>query len=155
MQRVITGYHQDDVGDWVAELACGHGQHVRHRPPFQLRPWVVSEEDRTARLGSALGCVRCDAFEIPADFVAYKRTPEFDERTIPDALRRDHATKPGVWAVIHVLAGQLRYVVEPPLATERLLDAAHPGIVAPEVKHRIAPEGAVRCYVEFHRAPAR
>ncbi|MDQ3370338.1 MAG: DUF3565 domain-containing protein [Myxococcota bacterium] len=155
MERAITGYHQDDVGAWVAELACGHGQHVRHRPPFQLRPWVVTEAGRTERLGSELGCVRCDAFEIPAGFVAYHRSPDFDELTIPEGLRRDHGTKPGVWAVIHVLAGRLHYVIEPPLATERWLDASHPGIVVPEVKHRIEPEGEVRCYVEFHRAPPR
>ncbi len=37
MLRAIDGYHQDEVGDWVAELRCGHGQHVRHRPPFWVR----------------------------------------------------------------------------------------------------------------------
>jgi len=30
MNRRITGFHQDDVGDWVAELDCGHTQLVRH-----------------------------------------------------------------------------------------------------------------------------
>ena len=37
MKRAIVGYHRDDVGDWVAELECGHAQHVRHDPPWQLR----------------------------------------------------------------------------------------------------------------------
>ena len=36
-------FHQDEQGDWVAELECGHGQHVRHRSPWELRPWVLSE----------------------------------------------------------------------------------------------------------------
>lgn len=35
MQQSIIGYHQDEHGDWVADLACGHGQHVRHHPRFQ------------------------------------------------------------------------------------------------------------------------
>lgn len=60
MNRPIRGYHQDEHGDWVAELSCGHGQHVRHKPPFTLRPWVATEEGRSSRLGTELSCVLCD-----------------------------------------------------------------------------------------------
>jgi hypothetical protein len=38
MNRWVVGFHQDDHLDWVAELDCGHSQHVRHDPPFQMRP---------------------------------------------------------------------------------------------------------------------
>jgi len=51
MERSTTGFHGDDESDWVAEVACGHGHDVRHRPPFQLREWVLEEEGRKARLG--------------------------------------------------------------------------------------------------------
>jgi hypothetical protein len=64
VQRAIVGYHQDEHGDWVAELACGHQQHVRHQPPFQLRPWVVEAKGRRQRLGTPLECRLCDP--IPA-----------------------------------------------------------------------------------------
>ena len=57
----IVGFHRDDEGDWVADLECGHTQHVRHRPPWQNRPWVVTAEGRRAFLGHALRCVDCDA----------------------------------------------------------------------------------------------
>lgn len=60
MRRLITGFHQDGEGDWVAHLDCGHAQHVRHRPPFQLRPWVTTEAGRAGRLGSELDCPLCD-----------------------------------------------------------------------------------------------
>jgi len=40
VKREITGFHLDGERHWVAELECGHGQHVRHDPPWQLRPWV-------------------------------------------------------------------------------------------------------------------
>lgn len=60
MRRAITGYHTDDVGDPVAELACGHGQHVRHHPPMFSRPWVLTPEGRASMLGVELDCVRCD-----------------------------------------------------------------------------------------------
>lgn len=59
-EQKIIGFHQDEYGDWVADLACGHTQHVRHRPPWELRPWVTSEEGRRAHLGKTLRCVRCD-----------------------------------------------------------------------------------------------
>lgn len=35
----------------------------------------------------------------------YKRTPTFDEHTIPAGLRRDHRTRAGVWGRIVVEAG--------------------------------------------------
>jgi hypothetical protein len=57
--RAIVGFRQDDAGHWVAELACGHGQHVRHEPPWQQRPWVTSPEGRAAHLGTGLRCMRC------------------------------------------------------------------------------------------------
>jgi len=60
VERRIVGFHQDDERHWVAELECGHNQHVRHDPPFQVREWVTSPEGRRGRLGTILECRRCD-----------------------------------------------------------------------------------------------
>lgn len=60
MNRKITGFHTDAENHWVAELECGHGQHMRHDPPWMERPWVTTEEGRQSRLGEQLNCVRCD-----------------------------------------------------------------------------------------------
>jgi hypothetical protein len=60
VNRRIVGFHRDEEGDWVADLACGHGQHVRHQPPFVTRPWVVTEEGRAAYLGRELNCLKCE-----------------------------------------------------------------------------------------------
>ncbi|HVK13873.1 MAG TPA: DUF3565 domain-containing protein [Gemmataceae bacterium] len=65
MECPITGFHQDAEGDWVAELACGHNQHVRHAPPWECRPWVVTPDGRHSRLGVRLNCVKCDRREPP------------------------------------------------------------------------------------------
>jgi len=51
MNRKIIGYHIDSEGDWVADLTCCHGQHVRHKPPFINRKWVQTEEGRKSKLG--------------------------------------------------------------------------------------------------------
>ncbi|HEY9225532.1 MAG TPA: DUF3565 domain-containing protein [Gemmatimonadaceae bacterium] len=60
MKQPIIGYHLDDEGHWVADLACGHSQHVRHDPPMQSRPWVLTPEGRAQHLGTTLNCVLCD-----------------------------------------------------------------------------------------------
>ncbi len=60
MEQPITGYHLDDEGHWVAQLACGHNQHVRHQPPWVNRPWVISVEGRDEMLGFRLNCVKCE-----------------------------------------------------------------------------------------------
>lgn len=63
MQRAITAFHQDELNDWVAELDCGHYQHVRHDPPWKNRPWVITAEGRKSKLGEFLECVKCDRGE--------------------------------------------------------------------------------------------
>lgn len=60
MERAIIGFETDETGDWVALLECGHRQHVRHKPPFQDRPWTQTTLGRASRVGTPLTCVLCD-----------------------------------------------------------------------------------------------
>ncbi|HKI47309.1 MAG TPA: DUF3565 domain-containing protein [Balneolales bacterium] len=60
MLRKVVGFHKDDVGDWVADLECGHTQHVRHNPPWMIREWVTTEGGRKQHLGMELNCKKCD-----------------------------------------------------------------------------------------------
>ncbi len=60
-RTTIAGFHQDGAGDWVADLGCGHRQHMRHRPPWQQRAWVMDPRQRAARIGLAIECPTCDA----------------------------------------------------------------------------------------------
>ena len=60
MKQKIVGYHKDDEDYWVAELACGHFQHVRHNPPMVNRPWVLTAEGRESMLGYELNCKKCN-----------------------------------------------------------------------------------------------
>ena len=61
MEQAIVNFHQDAAQDWVAELECGHFQHVRHNPPWVLRAWVINVEGREAMKGKKLNCKKCDA----------------------------------------------------------------------------------------------
>lgn len=93
--------------------------------------------------------------DLPSDVRPYKRTDVFTEATVPAALRRAHNTKAGVWGLIHVLEGRLAYRVtdpsRPPQAQVLTADDP-PGVVEPSVLHEVEPLGAVRFFVEFHRA---
>ncbi len=81
----------------------------------------------------------------------YRKTPVFDEETLPAALRREHRTKPGVWGVIRVLEGRLRlYYAEGDAVS--LLAADAPGLVAPEQPHWVEPFVRMRMQVEFYDA---
>ena len=72
IERAIIGFHQDEFDDWVADLECGHTQHVRHQPPWQERPWVTTAAGRNAHLGQCLLCKKCDDSE--ADSALGKNT---------------------------------------------------------------------------------
>lgn len=65
MKRTIIDFHRDEEGHWVADLDCGHGQHVRHDPPWMTRPWVITAEGRQSRLGVLLECKKCDEEGVP------------------------------------------------------------------------------------------
>jgi tellurite methyltransferase len=150
MDRPITAFKMDEHGDWVAFLSCGHKQHVRHQPPFFERPWVTTERGRRQKLGASLNCVQCERFELPDDFAAYRKTAEFTEKSIPKSLLNEHSTRSGVWGKIHVVDGKLVYHVEVLRAKFEIFPGA-PGIVIPEIKHRIELTGPVTFFIEFYR----
>jgi len=89
--------------------------------------------------------------QLPDHVRSYRSTGEFTAETVPDALVRDHATKAGVWGLIHVLDGGLKYEISATGEAVELTAAGAPGVVAPEVRHRVTPMGDVRFFVEFFR----
>ena len=173
MHRSIVGFHQDLEQHWVAELDCGHCQHTRHEPPFFPRPWVITESGRLEHLGQLLNCVLCDRQEIPNGYAPYRRTPLFTNDSIPKGLQSRHTTKKGVWGIIHVRSGSLRYRIHEPYCTETILvgdsgafarasgrltpraiaspaeNRQRQGIVLPEVEHEVEPIDNVEFFVEF------
>jgi tellurite resistance-related uncharacterized protein len=92
---------------------------------------------------------------LPDGLVAHKRTPTFDQNSVPAGLRRRHSTKAGVWGLIVVVEGRLRFrLLDPP--SERILDTQNSGVVQPMQPHEVEPLGPVRFFVEFYSdaAPA-
>ena len=95
----------------------------------------------------------------PADMPlleSYKRTPNFTENSVPAGLLADHSTKEGVWGLIHVTQGRLRYFITDPRREPEeyvLHPGTEPGVVEPTILHRVEPMGSVEFQVEFLRAP--
>jgi tellurite resistance-related uncharacterized protein len=82
----------------------------------------------------------------------YRTTPVFDQDSLPAALRRDHSTKAGVWGIIRVLEGRLRFS---DADGSLVLTPDRPGLIHPERKHRVEPIGDMAMQVEFYdRQPA-
>jgi len=149
--RHITGFHRDDKGDWVAELDCLHTQHVRHRPPFQERPWVLTEAGRAEHLGSELECPLCDRAELPEGLVVERTAGPFDETTVPAGLRRAHRIPVGTWGRLRVLEGSVDFLIDTDPSVEHHLDAGQTQPIPPDVSHEVRPTGAVRLVVDFLR----
>jgi tellurite resistance-related uncharacterized protein len=91
---------------------------------------------------------------LPEGLESYKRTPAFNEDTVPAGLRTDHATKVGTWGLIRIESGRLLYRVtdsrRDPLEIILTPDGP-PGIVEPTILHNVLPMGPVSFYVEFLR----
>jgi hypothetical protein len=64
MKAKITGSHEDEYKDRVADLSCGHLRHFRHNPLFQTREWVTSPQGRDAHIGLELDCKNCGISEV-------------------------------------------------------------------------------------------
>ena len=60
MYSRIVDFHTDEEDHWVADLECGHTQHVRHRPPWIQRTWVTTPAGRATMLGYRLWRKVCE-----------------------------------------------------------------------------------------------
>jgi tellurite methyltransferase len=149
MRRTITRFVADDAGDWIAELSCGHDQHVHHRPPFQDRPWVLESATRLERVGTFLQCPLCDHAELPARAHMTNSSPSWDEITMPESLRRSHRLPEGKWGVLRVDRGQLGFITRGELVMNVIVSSGSSQGIPPGLDHSVEFSGPVRCRVDF------
>ena len=90
--------------------------------------------------------------ELLADLECYKRTPEFSVENVPKALLSTHTTKAGVWGLIRVLNGSLRYHIDAePFGSLDVL-AGGATLIEPEIPHHVEPlESSTMFVIEFCR----
>ncbi len=147
--REITAFHQDIDGDWVAELSCGHNQHVRHRPPFQLRSWVIDDDERMKRIGSVLGCPMCDRAELPTGLCVVRSSARWSNETVPPALLRSHRLTDGTWGWLHVREGELRFTMNAQPVFSRDVSAGYCQAIPPGVNHHVEAKWHVLFTLSF------
>lgn len=153
MERTIVDLVRDDDGDWVAQLDCLHRQHLRHRPPLWSAPWVLDDDARSSRVGTALNCPLCDRAELLDDLEVARVTDPWDEHTMPAGLRRAHRVATGTWARLRVEKGELRFRAETNPVIDVILAAGAVQNIPPAVEHEVEPRGAVRFCLELLKAP--
>ena len=92
-----------------------------------------------------------DMKELPENITSYKKTPEFDESSIPKGLLKAHQTKKGVWGKIVISEGQLEYKINESETEIVILDKNKYGVVEPTIFHEVKAIGEVKFHVEFYK----
>ena len=87
---------------------------------------------------------------LPDRLNPVRKTPEFDETSIPKGLLKAHQTKAGVWGKIVILEGKLQYKINEPKEETIVLDTELNGVVEPTILHQVKPLGQVKFYLEFY-----
>lgn len=137
MFRVISGFHRDEFDDWVAELDCLHNQHVRHKPPFQNRPWVVNDDERRKRIGTLLDCTLCDRCELPDGLHLKRSAGPWTDSNLPNGLKHQHAIAKRTWGVLLVLHGTVTFTIQVSPVLRRSLNTNDSQPIPPGVAHEI------------------
>lgn len=134
-----------EAPDRQLDLARELAAYISPRPGFTQHSLTIHAAAQMIDL-----LERANQFRAPPPSATpYKRTPVFDENTLPSGLRREHRTKPGVWGIIRVLDGRLRYQVLDPVS-ETILEPGRPGLVIPDQPHLVEPLGFMRMQIEFY-----
>jgi truncated hemoglobin YjbI/tellurite resistance-related uncharacterized protein len=146
------------------------GAHLRHASaiePEMFDRWLalwrdtareeLAADDAAAVIGKAERIAESLKLALyfrlePAVPRPYKSTLVFDEHSLPAGLRREHSTKAGVWGVIRVLEGRLRYECE---GAFRDLKAGDETLIEPQQPHSVQPLGPMRMQVDFYDVPPR
>ncbi|GHB40008.1 hypothetical protein GCM10007094_31610 [Pseudovibrio japonicus] len=89
--------------------------------------------------------------KLPDGLVKYSTTKEFSEGSFPKALARDHSTKPGVWGILCVSAGTVKFHDVDSDETREVV-AGEKQVIVPESLHSANPSKDAVFFVEFYSA---
>ena len=151
MRRTIVAFGQDEAGDWVVGLSCLHRQHVRHRPPFDERAWVLDPTERDARIGSDVDCPLCDRGELPGELRLARSAGPFDQSRMPPGLLRSHRVPAGLWGVVRIHSGRVGLCL-PTGSAALSIEAGRDAALPPEVPHKLVLAGPVELSIDLLEA---
>ena len=89
---------------------------------------------------------------LPPGYLMYARSPDFTPENLPDALRAGHTTKAGVWGLLRVTAGAVRFAMEPPRDEVVVARVGETVVIPTQLRHHVEFVEPGRFHVEFYRA---
>lgn len=92
---------------------------------------------------------------LPSGLACYRQTPRFSMDNVPQALLSSHSVKSGVWGLLCVVKGRVRYCLDIGNAASLLVPAGGVAVIAPGVPHHVElmdPDSTF--FIEFHRPEA-
>ncbi|WP_406802753.1 DUF3565 domain-containing protein [Alkalimarinus alittae] len=152
MDKKIIGFHVDDQGDWVADLECGHAQHVRHNPPWINRPWVLEQEGRDKSLGETLDCLKCNMPLLPTNSQLTRVSELFDQQVLIDQYAGSQTNNTDCWVQVVVSEGALVYRQVSEETKGYVIDQGFFAVIEPGATFLLSPMGAVLfhfCYYQY------
>ncbi|MFV0524823.1 MAG: DUF1971 domain-containing protein [Acidimicrobiales bacterium] len=87
---------------------------------------------------------------LPVGVAWVRTTAVFTAATVPAGLRRAHRVADGVWGVLRVRRGPVRFVIEAD-GSARDLSASQFAIIEPGVAHHVEPGPDAEFVIDFYR----
>jgi tellurite resistance-related uncharacterized protein len=90
--------------------------------------------------------------KLPENVSPYRTLGPFTEGTVPKGLLSEHQTKKGVWGILTVMNGSLRYTVtQERNETSVLLTPQTCGVIEPTYNHYLEITGPVKFKLTLYR----
>ncbi len=147
MKEAILVFHQDNAGEWVAQLACcTPSTFVTRARSVSRHRFSTTPDGRAGQFAAELPALRPDRAARRSAGCGEQEI--WEEQTVPVALRRAHRLSADVWAGCRSSrAGSASGHNQPPL--EVIVGPERPQAIPPDVEHRVEPVGEVRFFVEL------
>lgn len=151
MQQRMVGFHIDEEGHWVADLACGHCQHVRHNPPWVNRPWVLQESGRLQHLGQSLSCLKCDMPVIPVDALLVSCSEPLDHKELSTQYSGTLQNNSDHWVEVAVTEGELIYQSLTGNVQGYVIDRDFSAVIEPGSRYALRSKGTVLFTLQYYQ----
>ncbi len=93
---------------------------------------------------------------LPPGLTSYKSTPLFTHESIPESLLTAHKIKAGVWGVLRVTGGRVRYCIDGPPSSAEVVSKGGSVLIEPQVLHHAELlDHDSSFFIEFYRAEGR
>lgn len=89
---------------------------------------------------------------LPQGMTCYKTTTHFTRDNVPKSLLASHSVKEGVWGLLRVARGRIRYCVDGNPSSSEIVCGGECAVIAPDTPHHVEfidTEGAF--FIEFYR----